>query len=83
MPRSRFVGLGNKPSVVDEDFTVALKNAEENDGLITICEDVLQPGQEVEILTGPMTGTIAEFIHLDAGNRITVLLNMLGNFVCG
>ena len=39
--------------------------------------------KDVEILSGPMAGQIGKLLSLDAGNRVTVLLQMLGHFVRG
>ena len=41
----------------------------------------LRLGQDVEILSGPNAGTITNLLSLEAGDRVTVLLNMLGHFV--
>lgn len=38
---------------------------------------------DVEILSGSMAGTIAKLLSLEAGDRVTVFLNMLGHFVRG
>ena len=43
----------------------------------------LKLGQDVEILSGPMAGKIGKLLRLDPGNRVTVLLQMLGHFVHG
>ncbi len=80
---SRIVSFGQKPAQVGDHFITALKAAEKENGLFETYDDVLQPGQSVEILKGPMAGTVARLLRLEAGNRVTVLLKMLGNFVRG
>ena len=77
------VSCGRKPSVVDSEFIIALKASESLDGFVDAGHDHLKPGQEVEILSGPMAGQIGKLLSLDAGNRVTVLLQMLGHFVRG
>ena len=52
-------------------------------GLVENKSDSLKLGQEVEILSGPMAGKIGKLLRLDPGNRVTVLLQMLGHFVQG
>ena len=78
---SRIVSFGQKPSSVSDDFISNLKEAEGSDGLIATGEDSLRPGQDVEILNGPMAGTIGKLLRLEAGNRVTILLSMLGHVV--
>ena len=77
------VSCGPKPSVVDSEFIIALKASESLDGFVDASHDNLKPGQEVEILSGPLAGQIGKLLSLDAGNRVTVLLQMLGHFVRG
>ena len=77
------VSCGRTPSVVDSEFITALKASESFDGFVDASNDSLKPGQKVEILSGPMAGHIGKLLSLDAGNRVTVLLQMLGHFVRG
>ena len=77
------VSFGCLPSVVDGKFINALKASENLDGLVVAGKDELQLGQEVEILSGPMAGHVGKLLELDAGKRVTVLLQMLGHFVHG
>ena len=80
---SHVVSLGRVPSVVDSAFMTALKATENTDGLVEADHDDLKLGQDVEILSGPMAGKIVKLLRLDPGNRVTVLLQMLGHFVHG
>jgi transcription elongation factor/antiterminator RfaH len=77
------VSFGRTPSVVDSEFITALKASESLDGFVDTGNDNLKPDQDVEILSGPMAGQIGKLLSLDAGNRVTVLLQMLGHFVRG
>jgi len=77
------VSFGRTPSVVDSEFITALKASESLDGFVDTGNDNLKPDQDVEILSGPMAGQIGKLLSLDAGNRVTVLLQMLGHFVHG
>ena len=80
---SHIVSFGQMPSVVDGRFMSALKATENTDGLVEADNDDLKLGQEVEILSGPMAGKIGRLLRLDPGNRVTILLQMLGHFVHG
>jgi len=80
---SHIVSFGQVPSVVDSAFMTALKATENMDGLVEADHDDLKLGQDVEILSGPMAGKIGKLLRLDPGNRVTVLLQMLGHFVHG
>ena len=80
---NRIVSFGQRPAPVATQFIDALQNIEANEGLVAVNGDDLLPGQDVEILSGPMAGTIAKLLSLEAGERVTVLLNMLGHFVRG
>lgn len=80
---NRIVSFGQRPAPVATQFIDALQNIEANEGLVAVNGDDLLPGQDVEILSGPMSGAIAKLLSLEAGDRVTVLLNMLGHFVRG
>jgi len=80
---SHIVSFGQVPSVVDSAFMTALKASENVDGLVEADHGDLKLGQDVEILSGPMAGKIGKLLRLDPGNRVTVLLQMLGHFVHG
>ncbi|MDB2324466.1 transcriptional activator RfaH [Alphaproteobacteria bacterium] len=80
---NRIVSFGQRPAPVATQFIDALQNIEANEGLVAVNGDDLLPGQDVEILSGTMAGTIAKLLSLEAGDRVTILLNMLGHFVRG
>jgi len=80
---SHIVSLGQLPSVVDSAFMTALMATENIDGLVEPDHDDLKLGQDVEILSGPLAGQIGKLLSLSAGNRVTVLLQMLGHVVRG
>ena len=80
---SRIVSFGQGPAPVADQFIAALQKIQESNGLVTGIGDVLRPGQDVEILSGPMAGTIAKLLSLEGGDRVTVLLGLLGRFVRG
>ena len=60
-----------------------LKKAENSDGLIELQDFELEVGQDVEILHGPLAGRIGKLLRMDPGNRVTVLLEMLGHLIKG
>lgn len=80
---SHIVSFGQLPSVVDNAFMTALKAMVNIDGIVETNNDDLKLGQDVKILHGPMAGKIGKLLRLDSGNRVTVLLEMLGHFVHG
>ena len=80
---NRIVSFGQGPAPVGGQFIAALQHIEANEGLVAANGEALLPGQDVEILSGPMAGTIAKLLSLEAGDRVTILLNMLGHFVRG
>ena len=80
---NRIVSFGQGPAPVAAHFISALQNIEVSEGLVSANVEVLLPGQNVEILSGPMVGTIAKLISLKPGDRIIVLLKMLGHLVPG
>ena len=77
------VSFGKKPSAINDGFVSALKSAEDIDGLIKPTEDVLEPGQSVEIVRGPLSGKIVRLLRMDPGNRVSVLLETLGHSIKG
>lgn len=80
---NRIVSFGQGPAPVAAQFIAALQHIEANEGLVVANGEALLPGQDVEILSGPMAGTIAKLLSLEAGDRVTILMNMLGHFVRG
>ena len=80
---SHIVSFGREPSVVDSALMTTLRATENMDGLVEADYDDLELGQDIEILSGPMAGKIGKLLRLDPGNRVTVLLQMLGHFVHG
>ena len=80
---NRIVSFGQRPAPVATQFIDALQNIEANEGLVAVNGDDLLPGQDVEILSGPMAGAIAKLLSLEAGGRVNVLLDTLGHFVRG
>ena len=71
----------DSPKALQDAFMTALKATENMDGLVEAEYDDLKLGQDVEILSGPMAGKIGKLLRLDPGNRVTVLLQMLGHFL--
>jgi transcriptional antiterminator RfaH len=80
---NRIVSFGQEPAPVATQFITALKHIEENEGFVAANAEALQLGQDVKILSGPMAGIIAKLLNLEAGDRVNVLLNILGHFVRG
>ena len=80
----RLVSFTSSPSILDNKFIETLKACENNEGIIQSdhrCPDNLSVGDSVEILNGPMAGVVGKLLRMDTANRVTVLLELLGNLV--
>jgi len=80
----RLVSFSSSPSILDAKFIENLKACENQDGIIE--SDHRSPqnisvGDAVEILNGPMAGVVGKLLRMDTANRVTVLLELLGNVV--
>ena len=77
----RIVSFGQEPAPVACQFITALQEVEQSNGLVVENDGALLLGQDVEILAGPMAGSIAKLLSLGNNDRVNVLLGMLGRFV--
>ena len=77
----RLLSNGVQPTQAPADFITALKQTIDEDGIAAVPAPELQPGQQVRIATGPFADTIAAVLHLSPGERVKVLLDVLGGSV--
>ena len=75
------VSFGSAPSILDVDFVNSLKTYENEQGIIEASVEGLKVGASVEILDGPMTGIVGKLVRIDTTDRVTILLELLGNLV--
>ena len=72
---------GDRPTELQRDFVTALQETIGEDGVASVPAPELQPGQQVRIATGPFADCIAAVLHLSPGERVKLLLNVLGGNV--
>jgi transcriptional antiterminator RfaH len=75
----RLVTFGDEPAVVPQAFM---------DNLVARCgedrifiDPRLQPGAEIRLVDGPFVDVIGRLLHLGDGERVTVLMSLLGREV--
>ena len=79
----QLVSFGKKPSALDDSFINALKANEDTAGIIQTQQCDFELGQDVKIVYGPLAGSMGKLLRMDTGNRVTVLLEMLGHLIHG
>ena len=77
----RILTEGSSPQALPEGFVAALRCAVGADGLITAAPSDLRPGDAVRITAGPFTECAAVVLRLAPGERVEVLLDILGGRV--
>jgi len=69
---SKLVSFGNRPAVVSDELIVALKNLPKQETL-----RLIQPGQQVKIVSGPLRGLEGIYQQSDGEMRAMVLIELL------
>jgi transcriptional antiterminator RfaH len=69
---SRLVSFGNRPAPIADELIQALRNMPER-----APEKLLQPGQAVRVVEGPLKGLEAVYQHADGELRAMVLVDLL------
>ena len=69
------------PQALPQNFVAALQDAVGTDGLSTAAPADLQPGGAVTIAAGPFAECAAVVLRLAPGERVEVLLDVLGGRV--
>lgn len=77
----RLLSNGVQPTQAPADFITALQETIDEEGVAAVPAPELQPGQQVRIATGPFADTIAAVLHLSPGERVKILLDVLGGSV--
>ena len=77
----RLLTEGPRPQALPEDFVAALEGAIGSDGLSTAAPVDLQPGDAVSIAAGPFVECAGVVLRLAPGERVEVLLEVLGGRV--
>lgn len=70
------VSFGSKLGLLDEKFVQGLK-ARETDGVVGQNKRPFEPGQDIQVVGGPMDGVLATVLSVEARDRIVVLMDML------
>jgi len=69
---SKLVSFGNRPAVVSDELIVALKNLPKQE-----TQRLIQPGQQVKIVSGPLRGLEGIYQQSDGEMRAMVLIELL------
>ena len=77
----RLLTDGPRPQALPNGFVAALRGATGADGISTAAPPDLRPGDAVTIAAGPFTECAAVVLRLAPGERIEVLLEVLGGRV--
>ena len=77
----RLLADGPHSQALPEGFITALQGATGADGLSTLAPTDLQPGDAVTIASGPFSECAAVVLRLAPGERVEVLLDVLGGQV--
>ena len=72
---SRFMVLAIIPDAQMERFRFMLDYSEE---AVEMCSERIQPGEQVKVIKGPLTGLTGELITMDGKSKVAVRINMLG-----
>ena len=76
----RLLTEGERPQALPDGFIASLQGATGKDGLTTVPAD-LRPGDAVTIAAGPFAECAAVILRLAPGERVEVLLDVLGGRV--
>ncbi|MEM8971470.1 MAG: transcriptional activator RfaH [Pseudomonadota bacterium] len=77
----RLLSNGLVPTEISSDFVAALRETIDENGIAAVPAPELQPGQQVRIASGPFADCIAAVMHLSPGERVKLLLDVLGGSV--
>ena len=69
---SKLVSFGNRPAVVSDELIEALKNMPKKES-----QRLIQPGQQVKIVSGPLRGLEGIYQQSDGEMRALVLIELL------
>ncbi len=75
---TNMVRFGGLPAQVPHELVTELKSFDNLDGVYETQEEIYQTGQEVEFVSGSLNGYRAIFDKYVSGERISVLLDIVG-----
>ena len=75
------VSAGERPIPVPDTIVEQLQNREDKCGLIPLAEPIFTPGQQLEVVEGPLALSNVFFKKLTDNERVVVLLKLLGREV--
>ena len=79
---SNMVSFGIGPALVDNEIIKSIKSHCDEEDVLTLEEDSMEQGQEVEILDGPYRGLSAIFHRKTSDSeRVILLMEMMQNLV--
>jgi transcription elongation factor/antiterminator RfaH len=77
---SRMIMSGERPAAVPKEVIDGLLKHTDEQGAIRL-DDGLKVGQQVRVVTGPMTDFMGELLSLDDNGRVRVLLEIMSGKV--
>ena len=77
---SSLIMEGERPKPVPHGVVEGLEGFSEAEGLLSFAP-LMQPGQKVRVLTGPLANHIGKLIEADEQGRVQILLQMMGGSV--
>ncbi len=79
IPRYMFDrATGHAAFVPDAQMEVFRRMVEQSSAPVTVTEAPLAPGDMVEVINGPLAGSVCELVDFNGSKRIAVRLSMLG-----
>lgn len=75
----KLVQFGGMPLAVPPELIGTIQAREQSDGYVEIAARKFLAGEKVRIVDGPMAGLEAVFLAKNSRERVTVMLNIVGN----
>lgn len=77
----RLLCANDQPAPISHGFVETLQQTMDSDGLISMPKDAFHVGDKVRLVRGPFADMIATLVRLADGDRVAVMLNVLGREV--
>lgn len=77
----RIIHQNGRPAALPDRFVAGLQGATDEDGFVVEDVETFKIGDRLRILAGPFADRIGAMVRLPAGDRITVMLDLLGREV--
>lgn len=75
---SHLVSFGMEFATISEEIVQGLINDADQQGVFTLQESEMQPGDHLRVLTGPFAGLTGKLDQMTADERVILLMNILG-----